>query len=80
MFHGGLLANIYATSVVLWRWAPILAMFSLSVSCGAGMIVYYNQTDYEISHLSLCVRKPLFWIPTGSDTNRTVHSQKKVEI
>ena len=27
-------------------------------------------------HLSLCVRKPTIWVPTRSDTNRAVQSQK----
>ena len=27
--------------------------------------------------VSLCVRKPTIWIPTRSDTNRTVQSQKQ---
>ena len=29
-------------------------------------------------HLSLCVRKPTIWVPTWSDTNRAVQSQKMV--
>ena len=28
-----------------------------------------------VSYLSLCVRKPIIWVPTRSDTNRTVQSQ-----
>ena len=28
--------------------------------------------------MSLCVRKPTIWVPTRSDTNRTVQSQKMV--
>ena len=33
--------------------------------------VYYKK-------LSLCVRIPTFWVPTRSDTNRAVQSQKMV--
>ena len=28
--------------------------------------------------MSLCVRKPTIWVPTRSDTNRAVQSQKMV--
>ena len=28
--------------------------------------------------MSMCVRKPTFWLPTRSDTNRAVQSQKQV--
>ena len=28
--------------------------------------------------MSLCMRKPTIWVPTRSDTNRAVQSQKKV--
>ena len=28
--------------------------------------------------MSMCVRKPTIWVPTRSDTNRPVQSQKKV--
>ena len=31
-----------------------------------------------VDHLSLCVRKPTVWVPTRSDTNRAVQSQKMV--
>ena len=27
-------------------------------------------------HLSMCMRKPTIWVPTRSDTNRAVQSQK----
>ena len=27
-------------------------------------------------YMSLCVRKPIIWVPTRSDTNRAVQSQK----
>ena len=30
--------------------------------------------------MSICVRKPTIWVPTRSDTNRTVQSQKKVQV
>ena len=50
----------------------------------------YNETPEETSryvhdvpvplfnYMSLCVRKPTFWVPTRSDTNRAVQSQKMV--
>ena len=31
-----------------------------------------------LSYLSLCVRKPTIWVPTRSDTNRSVQSKKMV--
>ena len=49
-------------------------------------VTYYNNTIISLftfwtdfSHqLSLCVRKPTIWVPTMSDTYRTVQSQKMV--
>ena len=32
---------------------------------------------YTIQHLSLCVRKPTIWVPTRSDINQPVQSQKQ---
>ena len=34
--------------------------------------------DSSYSQLSVCMRKPTIWVPTGSDTNRAVQSQKMV--
>ena len=41
------------------------------VSCGEQGRSYTKQ-------MSLCVRKPTIWVPTKSDTNRAVQSQKMV--
>ena len=36
------------------------------------------QVCSKIRKMSLCVRKPTIWVPTRSDTNRPVQSQKMV--
>ena len=41
----------------------------------------YNQGAQKkivLYYLSLCIRKPTIWVPTRSDTNRPVQSQKMV--
>ena len=35
----------------------------------------FGYLEYD---MSLCVRKPTIWVPTRSDTNQAVHSQKMV--
>ena len=37
-----------------------------------------RSTDYEGCHLSLCMRQPTIWVPTRTDTNWVVQSQKMV--
>ena len=42
----------------------------------------YEETDdaFSVSYdESLCTRKPTIWVPTRSDTNQPVQSQKMVE-
>ena len=54
------------------------------------IVANYSRTSLQLSHsseigalgnkqfyISLCMRKPTFWVPTRSDTNRAVQSQKK---
>ena len=54
------------------------AHFFFPIVCSRKSMHYSNNSMCNNIQLSLCVRKPTLWVPTRSDTNQSVQSQKMV--
>ena len=75
---GGHIAGIAVVSVTLVAIAVTVGICIYKKKCSTTGKTGPSHLSGNVQQLSLCMRKPTVWVPTRSDTNRSVRSQKMV--
>ena len=73
-------SSVTVQAALCWTWSETniagFLMRRLILSCTSLTVIIHS----DVTEINLCVRKPTIWLPTRSDTNRPVQSQKQARF